>query len=599
MAAATKPAAGAQEASEGISLAQYAAVRAAVTEGFPLADVLAVEGLTPRTFARADLAWKQRLAAEPELLAAYEQELAQAEDWLDRRVEPLAGDPPAWASFLAVFAAHPAPFELLQENDLGMNDVARLRRRWVRRVDEDAKIGELLKDLQARPGKLGSLRVGPRVLQPSRVAEARGSGKAIADEHSAARPLGEPRLGLAEYAALCAELDALPQQRERVLRRHGLADEEMRGALDRQWRAALGRDAALAKDFERLHAHHARRLEMLLARAREVGNVERSPASVAASFAPAAPASEATAGPGAPLMTPAALQGTGPLLDVPRGAVIPFVPAHAQPATVKAEPKPPRAAESLTGTAPLPDIPRAPELPFPRSGAAKVVKHPPPVIAETAPLSDIPRGPALPFTAGASETPEPSTSTARPQQPRAPSEVAETSPLQAPPRGPVIPFTAAAPTRRAGALAASKPVPPATADLRETSLNLAIPRELLTQTTSSPAPVTGAASHTAKVPPRSAPSSTAGDGGTAPPSEPLETILPLARYAALCAELALSPAMAESIFQRYGLGSSEMRSAVDAAWRERLREHPAEYARWQDMYQRYYAHFARRGAPPR
>jgi hypothetical protein len=70
MAAATKPASGALEASGGVSLAQVAAVTAAVTEGFPLADVLAVEGLKPRVFARADLAWKQRLVAEPELLAA-------------------------------------------------------------------------------------------------------------------------------------------------------------------------------------------------------------------------------------------------------------------------------------------------------------------------------------------------------------------------------------------------------------------------------------------------------------------------------------------------------------------------------------------------
>ncbi|WP_437305704.1 hypothetical protein [Sorangium sp. So ce388] len=71
MAAIKEPAAGAQEASEGVSLAQYAAVRAAVAEGFPLADVLAVEGLRPRAFARADLHWKERLAAEPELLAEY------------------------------------------------------------------------------------------------------------------------------------------------------------------------------------------------------------------------------------------------------------------------------------------------------------------------------------------------------------------------------------------------------------------------------------------------------------------------------------------------------------------------------------------------
>ncbi|WP_437763139.1 hypothetical protein WME77_34560 [Sorangium sp. So ce764] len=68
---------------------------------------------------------------------------------------------------------------------------------------------------------------------------------------------------------------------------------------------------------------------------------------------------------------------------------------------------------------------------------------------------------------------------------------------------------------------------------------------------------------------------------------------------ALCAELASSPDAAVEVFRRYGLGSSERRSAVDAAWKERLREHPAEYARWQDMYQRYCARSARRGAPAR
>ncbi|WP_437982674.1 hypothetical protein [Sorangium sp. So ce117] len=556
MATATRPAAGAQEASEGISLAQYAAVRAAVAEGFPLADVLTVEGLKPRTFARADLAWKQRLAAELELLAAYEQELAQAEDWLDRQVQPLTEDPTAWVSFLAAFAAHPAPFDLLQEHDLGMNDVARLRRRWARRAAENAKVGELLEELHAKPGKLGPLRIAPRVLRPSRVAEARRSAKGPADEHSAAAPLGEPGLGLAEYAALCAELDALPEQRERVLRRHGLADEEQRAGLDRRWQAALQRDAALAKDFERLQAHHARRLEMLLARAREAGHVERSPASTAASVAPAAPSDEALVGPAASAMTLAALQGTGPLLDVPRDAVLPFVPVQGELATATAEPKPPRAAESPTGTAAVPDIPRGPELPFPQPGAAMTVKRPPPVIAETAPLSDIPRGPALPFTTGAS-------------------------------------------TRRTGALAASRPAPHAAADLRETSLHVAIPRELLAQTASSPAAVTGAAAQTSKASPPSTPSSTAGEGGMAPLPGSLETILPLAQYAALCAELALSPAMAKSIFQRYGLGSGEVRSVVDAAWKERLRGSPAEYARWQDLVQRYYAHFARRGAPAR
>ncbi|WP_437622971.1 hypothetical protein [Sorangium sp. So ce1151] len=598
MAAATKPAAGALEAIKGISLVQYAAVTAAVTEGFPLVDVLAVEGLTPRAFAWADLAWKQRLITEPELLAAYELELAQAEDWLERSVEPLAEDAAAWASFLAAFEVHPAPFELLTEKGLGMNDVARLRRRWARRVEEDAKLGELLVELRAKPGKLGPLRVGSRVLRPSRVADARAAAKAPEGEPTAAVPSSEPGMGLAEYAALCAELAALPEQRERVLRRHGLADDEALAALHQRWQAALERDAALAKDFERLVEHRACRLEMLLARARDVADVERSTAPLAASSAPSAPPSrEVMAGPSAPSVTPGALHGTGPLLDVPRAAVVPFGPARGEVATVSVEPKPPRATESLTGTAPLPDIPQRAALPFPKTSASATVKRPPAVVAETGPLLDVPRGPALPFADGISGAPPPSTSTSQPQRPRAPRELTETSPVQAPPQGPAIPFASAAAARPAGAPVSSRPAPQAPAGLGETSLSLAIPRELLKQAAHGEAAGTGATSQSSRASPPPSPSSNAGSSGPAPGVEPLELVLPLAQYAALCAELALFPGAAEAIFRRYGLGSSEKRSAVDATWKERLSKHPAEYARWQELYRRYQAHFAKLGTP--
>jgi len=157
----------------GVSLAQYVAVRAALAEGFPLEDVLATEGLRPGVFARADRAWKQRLAGDPGLLTAYEAELAEAEDWLDRRVEPLAEDAAAWASFLAAFEAHAEPFQLLRAKGLGMNDISRLRRRWARRAGRDPKIGERLAELRAKPGRLGPLRLGPLVLRPSRMAQAR------------------------------------------------------------------------------------------------------------------------------------------------------------------------------------------------------------------------------------------------------------------------------------------------------------------------------------------------------------------------------------------------------------------------------------------
>jgi hypothetical protein len=94
-----------------------------------------------------------------------------------------------------------------------------------------------------------------------------------------------------------------------------------------------------------------------------------------------------------------------------------------------------------------------------------------------------------------------------------------------------------------------------------------------------------------------APSNKAGGGSRAPLAEPSEISSPLAQYAALCAELVLFPDASEAIFQRYGLGSTEMRSAVDAAWKERFSERPAEYARWQELYRRYHAHFTKRRAP--
>jgi hypothetical protein len=79
-------------------------------------------------------------------------------------------------------------------------------------------------------------------------------------------------------------------------------------------------------------------------------------------------------------------------------------------------------------------------------------------------------------------------------------------------------------------------------------------------------------------------------------AEPLE-VLSLAQYASLCAELAASPKSAEAIFRRYGLDTREKRSAVDAAWKERLGRDPAEYASWQEMYRRYQAYWTKQGAP--
>ncbi|MDI3284246.1 hypothetical protein [Polyangium sp. 15x6] len=65
--------------------------------------------------------------------------------------------------------------------------------------------------------------------------------------------------------------------------------------------------------------------------------------------------------------------------------------------------------------------------------------------------------------------------------------------------------------------------------------------------------------------------------------------LTLEAHASLCAELARFPRDAEQIFARYGLASLEKRTAVDEAWKERLRQEPRLYQEWQQLYRKFFA----------
>jgi G:T/U-mismatch repair DNA glycosylase len=64
----------------------------------------------------------------------------------------------------------------------------------------------------------------------------------------------------------------------------------------------------------------------------------------------------------------------------------------------------------------------------------------------------------------------------------------------------------------------------------------------------------------------------------------------------LCAELSVFPQSAEALFRRYGLDTAERRSAVDAAWKERLRRDPAEHRAWYERCACYRAYWAKRSA---
>jgi hypothetical protein len=84
---------------------------------------------------------------------------------------------------------------------------------------------------------------------------------------------------------------------------------------------------------------------------------------------------------------------------------------------------------------------------------------------------------------------------------------------------------------------------------------------------------------------------------------PVDTVVPadpslvgeeltLAQYAALCAELEVSPPEdALAIFIKYGLANDERRRRVDDFWRERLETRTQTYAEWRQLHRHFRDHF--------
>jgi len=69
--------------------------------------------------------------------------------------------------------------------------------------------------------------------------------------------------------------------------------------------------------------------------------------------------------------------------------------------------------------------------------------------------------------------------------------------------------------------------------------------------------------------------------------------LSIEQYAALCAEVAVSPQAADAIFTKYGLGARRDQITADLAWQERLRADNALMLKWQSLYLHYHEHYSR------
>jgi hypothetical protein len=539
----------------GLTLEQYAGITAALADEHALDAALGNEGLTADDWPAADAAWKERLAgdgAEGPLFAAFRARRGEAEDWIGRGVKPLDDDLGGWLAFLQAFARHAAPFELLAGAGLRLSDVARLTRRWARRMDADEALRKKAAELVKKgPGPMPAVTVGTSELKPFPWSKAKAGKAPVAPAAPLPAAAGEDVMTLAAWAEITAELGEPGADRERVMARRGLTARHL-PAITSAWQERLASSLILDQDFRRLTAHHRARLRG------SRGNPELPVSRPGPRLAEALPMD----------LPPAArlrLAGTSLLLDagVPRGPALPFQDGAAPPeiAEGNAEASVP-VPRNLGGTALALDAPVGPATPF----AAAEAAAPPQAkkLAGTALALDGPIAPALPFVEGEAppEVAVAAAPAAVPAAPSPPKNLAGTALALDAPRGPALPF---APDPPPGPPPPARPAPgvepPALAAPSLPPLPV-VPRSALLAATALLLPEPAAAS--------------------APPAPPLT----LEQHASLCVELAAAPGRTAEILQRYRVTAAQ-KEQTEAALREAFARDPAQREAWNRAYATY------------
>lgn len=253
----------------GVSLARYAAVNAAVAEGFSLEQVLETERVDAHSFERADVKWKKRLAdavSTPDgLVQRYQAELAAAEDWLTRKVTPLDSDLAAWMIFLNAYSSAPNPADLLARHGLGMNDLSRLSRLWQQRIEEDPSLGQRVTSLPTNDD-VPPIEVDPPLLKRARTGGAAAAAKERPQaptqaKDAGATPLDIERFGLDRYAQLCAELELFPDEAKRIRTKLGLESVAAHLAISSQFQSYIAADPQREREFKQLQESALARIE--------------------------------------------------------------------------------------------------------------------------------------------------------------------------------------------------------------------------------------------------------------------------------------------------------------------------------------------------
>jgi hypothetical protein len=151
----------------GVTLAQFALMRAGLADGLALDDLLGFVRLDAPAWDAAAQAWDERIldAMEQEdlgILQAVDEATEEARTHWTWRIPPLDADLRAWFDFLQAWLADAEPQAFLSRMRLGPAELAHLHRLWSARLAADANLrAEAL-------GLLGEERREPPVPEPER-----------------------------------------------------------------------------------------------------------------------------------------------------------------------------------------------------------------------------------------------------------------------------------------------------------------------------------------------------------------------------------------------------------------------------------------------
>lgn len=129
---------------DGVTLTQFAFVRAGLVDGLELDALLGFLRLDAPTWEAAERAWDEQvldaIEDEPSFLDALDAAKAAARTHWTRRIPPLDDDLRAWFDFLQAWLGHADPTGFLEEMKVSVADVTYLHRLWSDRLAGDAKL---------------------------------------------------------------------------------------------------------------------------------------------------------------------------------------------------------------------------------------------------------------------------------------------------------------------------------------------------------------------------------------------------------------------------------------------------------------------------